>query len=346
MALSMQTLFANTQGYFDNNCGIECWNECNHCDANFYASVDWLYWKTRRCDLEIAAYKGVGDLSFTVREIPSQGKALSANQSFYSGARASAGMEWCNRWGFGFEYIYFSPTESSLARSPDQTIVISMSRVPFLTNAASGFNPLDVHAKFGIKYNRCDLFFSFKHGCNPCREIHTFFGARLVWLKDTLRTTYSRDPIKEAPTLPVYKFKLLERTDLHAYGLVVGGRIFQDLCNSFGLYLKGCFGVLYGCYDQHSRTTYLPSVGTQTLPGYNMTDNSNCLVPVVDLALGLGVEGCEFYCVRWSLIAGYEFQNFFAYRDYLRPLTDLNVFVNNKSNMGFDGFFIRLGGEF
>lgn len=349
--LSTQGLVANSRGCYDNsNCGVtDCCNDWNFCDANFYAAVDWLYWKARRCDLDLATINGVTPLTNLLADIATPGRTVCLDHKYRSGVRVAAGMEWCSGFGFGFEYTYFNPNEHTRVAVDGVADVVTLTRVPGLLVPGVGARTvLGVDGRFDLKLNLLDLLFTYKYGCNPCRDVRAFFGARLAWIDDRLLTTYSGAIVTTG--VPLYELDLFEKNNLNAYGLTVGGQVFQDLFCSLGVYLKAGFSVLYGSYDLQSRTRYVTTSVVTPFPGYNVKDDCSCLLSTLDLAFGLGFKGCEFCCARWSLFVGYEFHNWFEYRDYLRPLTDattlLNVYVRNKSDLGFDGLFVRLGVEF
>lgn len=344
--LSTQGLKANIQGCFESSdCAVDCCPTWNFCDADFYVSADWLYWKARRCDLDVAVFGGTENLNIRSRVVPNQGNVVCIDHKYQSGVRVAAGLEWCSGWGFGVDYVYFNPCDRARAATTGTDNIITIARSPGVT--AVGF-PQAVAADFNLKLNQVDLVFTHKHGCNPCRDVHTFFGTRLAWIQDSLKTTYNG--INNLAGTETYRFLLNEKTDLNAYGLIVGGQVFQDLWCSVGVYAKAGLGVLYGSYDQHSVTAFETNSTSANFVGYDLKDDCRCLISTVDLAFGLGVQGCEFCCATWTFIVGYEFHNWLSYRDYLRPLLDstdtFDVFVRNKSDLGFDGLFVRLGVEF
>jgi hypothetical protein len=342
--LSTQGLFANARGCYDNSsCATDsCWDFCN---ADFYAYVDWLYWKARRCDLDIATFDGVGILTPAATTVAVPGKVICLEHKYHSGVRVGAGMEWCSGWGFGLEYVYFNPTDKTRAAAPNGASIMDLTRIPGLLLLN---NPTAVAAEYRLKLNQVDLLFTYKHGCNPSRKIRSFFGTRLAWIDDGFDNVYTGNLIGTTPG-PAFTANILEATKLNAYGLLAGGQVFQDLWCSFGLYMKASLGVLYGSYDQHSEVRF-SSTGNALVPGYNVNDDCSCLLSTIDLAVGLGFQGCSFCNATWNFVVGYEFHNWFSYRDYLRPLTDIgrttNVFIRNKSDLGFDGLFVRLGVEF
>lgn len=314
----------------------------NVCDANFDASVDWLYWRARRSDLDLAVFGGAELLSINSGVVMTKSRTVCIDHKYQSGVRIAGKLEWCSGWGLGFDYVNFQPCDRASRRTNRIENVITIARAPGIVKVGL---PQAVKGNYDLRLNQVDLVFNYKYGCDASRGLHTFFGTRLAWINDWLRTAYSG--INNPSGIETYWYLLDEKTDLNAYGLLVGGEVFQDVCSSLGFYIKAAFSILYGSYDQNSSTAFETNASVANIVGYNINDDYGCFLSTLDLALGLGFQNCKFCRTTWNFIVGYEFHNWLSYRDYLRPLLDdLNTFdvlVRNKSNLGFDGLFVRVG---
>lgn len=345
----MHGLFASLNSYdcCNNDCCTItncCWSPCN---ATISTSVDWLYWKARRCDLDLAWFVGTDYVDpASVCTVP--GKVKNIQHGYHSGVRIATDLQWCNcncnKWGLGFEYVYFNPSEKNhySHRYIGDNHLQQGTRVPGLTGNSGGITDLqEVNGCFDLKLNLLDLFFSYDFCCNFCKELQIFFGTRLAWLDDEINTFYSG----RSGTSGTFDYSLIEKNNLNAYGLLVGTRYFQDIWCSFGLQLRAGFSVLYGNYKQS-----IDGFGTNSeyvhTPFSNLSNNACCALSIVDLAVGLGFSRCRICCVNWSLIAGYEFHKWIGYRDYISPNVITGVLDNNNTNLDFDGLFVRLGMEF
>lgn len=248
---------------------------------------------------------------------------------YQSGIRANFGMDWCDDWGLEFSYLYYSPKQHENFQAENGQLQPTQIVIPSLDFISVAF------ASYSLNLQQLDCLAMHRSCCNTYSDASYFFGGRALWLKEFLLLQYSNNS-QIASVIDA-------KNRMNGYGVVGGGEYFLKLCYFFHLYIKGTIGVLYASFKDRTNTKELPDFQTEIL--------KNCessIFSPIEVAVGIAYNGPRIFCIKPSLVLGYELHNWVAFQGFSFPVDAENTkpFHRNNCSFGFDGLFFRVALEF
>lgn len=328
--------YYNCNDYYDNSCGFSIC-DCDPCNEwSIYS--DWIFWRTRRCDLDYA-FPSSGSTNF-------KGKVKSVDPCYESGFRVGLLKE-CGDVDFGLHYTYFSVSESDTTKDTENGF-LARTRIgnPFATtfNAFIEFTKGD----YDLNFNLFDLEAGYHTELTECLHGRLFGGLRFAFIDQDFDVLYAQEADKtDGDGAPVDIVK--HRWDMDAYGLYFGGKTTYSLNDCFSLFGSFSTGVLVAEFDR--KFTFKTTNGSSPFEEkINLKDDCWKVVSNLDLALGIQYQLCNFCCTEWAISLGYEFHHWINTPGLLTYISgdtsDESHLDHNNEDLGFDGFFLRLGASF
>lgn len=178
-----------------------------------------------------------------------------------------------------------------------------------------------VSAKSNILFQFGDLEFAKHFQFEDWLGFRVFAGPRFAYLSQSMQAKYSGGWVNRAD----YGSKVM----FNGGGVRIGGSADATLIGNLGFRFWGSASVVAGAYDGRLN---------QSANGSNlisMTETTFGTVPIIDAGLGINCRG-----KNWSLLIGYELQNWFnVLQGYLGNTDYFQNRVQRKyGNLGFDGF--------
>lgn len=278
--------------------------------GGWYAEVDYLLWRVRRGDLDLAVVKPNGLFA-------PQGSIASVDLDTRSGYRVGAGYRIPESdWQLGARFTDFHSAGSrSLAAPNGGALLASQTSSVLVTDVQSAqstvgfdYNVLDLEASRWI--NRWDPL-SFR--------LHA--GGRLAWIYQDFQVIYT-EPIQG----PIAVSK---PTDYFGGGPRIGADAWWTIANGLGFYANASSSLLVGQFRSTLSDASSPLI---------YKDRFEQITPTVDLGIGLGWTSRH---VRLS--AGYEITHWFALASSPMLFDDTRgLYQRGASGLSLDGLTIRL----
>lgn len=308
-------------------------NDCcpTPCCAEWKVYGDWIYWNTRRCQLDYAT-------PFDSIATTAIGNVSSVCPGYESGFRVGISRE-CGNTFYDLFYTYYRPDASDTTTNVDGNLAGSRI-VENFTALIPGTIAL-AKGKWNLDYDEVNLLMGYKLCSRPCVESYVVGGFKYASIDQDFESFYS-----ETADITTNVDKVKESIDLNAYGVNFGLKGKYTFCKCFNLFANASHDVLLG--DFNRKFTYDTSIdgGTTFTQSVNLKDESWCMLGVYNLAFGLGYDmsfkGC--WCADLSFSVGYEFHqwvNTLDFLDYQNESQEI-TFDRHLQSLGFDGLFVQL----
>ncbi len=303
---------------------------CDLCHDGWSVHADWLYWKTRKCDLIYV---------FDLRsQLPIRGKGKKVKPEYESGVRIVLYKK-CNDWDFGVRYTHFfdesdTSKDSSNRLGPTLLHPTDLARVNNLVSFA--------RSKYEVDLNIVDLEASKKWNVNCDGNSSLFGGVKFAFIDQERDTLYSKDT---SPSSNSKRSEVKEKIDMDAYGLYIGAKGCWKVCEGFGVFGSASVGALLGRFDRSLKEEDLKDNRTDV----DVDDDGHyCIVNHFEFAAGVDYRVCDFGCGDWTISVGYEFHNWTNIPGWIRFVDDIttSAITEQIGSFGFDGLFVRLNAAF
>lgn len=343
LTLSALTAFAANSlnaDYYNNNCAPACdpcgVDFCNwDClDGEFTLYGDWLFWKARRCDLNFAMTQSGVDPEATAA--PSE--FVGIKPKFESGYRIGGYYTAQEGFTLGVRYTHFDSHKSNELVSTDASFLVNRSHPSILTTASYA------DASYRQDYDMVDVEGGMTIPLGEGSKVYGFMSLRFGWLDEKMDTTYADTAVLADAAIITNVF---EKNDIKSVGIGTGFELQKEIFCGFGFYARTLFSLMYADYDMDYSETYTEDAGVTVTTPIDTTLKGECILPVIELATGLqyNVNLCGFDIFATG---GYEFVSWIGAKDFINfvDATQEASIARNKTNLGFEGFFVRLGATF
>ena len=310
------------------------------CDSSTCAGwtlySDWIFWHTRRCDLDYALKTTDGN---------PRGKVKALDLDYEGGFRLAA-LKCCGAYDFGLHFTHFT------ACADDSTDVgasgnILKTRLGEQYALTSDGSIAYAKGEYDLSYNVYDLEGGYGYQHNKCICSRFFGGLRFAFIDQDFDVTY-----KSIAGTPTFTDKIRHTCDMDAYGIYAGAKTSYALSRCLSLFGTFSSGVLVAEFDRkftHKGVT-VNEESTNTVTYVKIKDSCTKLVGTIDAALGLQYATSNFTCLDWRVSLGYEFHQWLNTRDFMTLVTGDTSgeihFDHHDENLGFDGLFLRVAASF
>lgn len=288
---------------------------CGCCCPGWYVQADYLNWKPRRTGLGVAILDPVGV------GIPAAGNPVQAlDLGRDNGVRVAVGRRTVTGWDVGFRYTYFSSDDNlHFAPGDGQVLALLSSPSSGLTNADS------VAATAGVELNVYDLEAGHWLRVSDSVSGRVSVGLRYAQVDQELRALYDGGSFGSGLVDAPARFE--------GFGGRLAGAVYWDLAWGFSVF--GDLGVSLLAGELQSNR-YEENFGTAVVDVKNEVEQ---IIPVVDMSLGVAWNRGP-----WTLSGGYELSNWFNVSTTTDFVDNFNggSLDDGLSDLGFDGFFLRL----
>lgn len=288
---------------------------CGCCGPGWYVQADYLNWEPHRTGLGVAILDPAG------LGVPSSGGAVQALAlGRDSGLRVALGRRTVTGWDVGFRYTHFS-TDNHLTFAPGGGQVLAL-----LSSPASGLTNADsVDATAGLELNVYDLEAGRWLRFGDSVSSRVSLGLRYAQIDQHLQARYDggffSNGVVDAPTA------------FEGFGGRLAGAVYWDLAGGFSVFGDLGLSLLAG---ELRSDRYEENFGTTVVDATNELEQ---VIPVVELSVGGAWSRGP-----WTLAAGYELSNWFNVATTTNFVDNFNggSLDAGTSDLGFDGFFLRL----
>ncbi len=319
-----------------NDCGFSLC-DCDPCDGwSIYA--DWLYWNTRKCDLDYAVTFGSGEESGNIKSL--NGVCPSWDSGFRVGI-----LKACGDVDFGVHYTYFKSTDSAHVET-ENTIGITQIGDEFI-----GLSTVDyAGASYDLTLNQIDLEMGYAMEVSDCLAARLFSGFRYASIDQKFNVTYaeSAGDLKGTGTGNGVD-RVIKKNDMDFYGLYLGSKASYSVSDCFDFFGGMSFGIGAAEFSRGFTHTYTDG-GTDWVYPVTLADDCWRVVSVMDFNLGLTYHLSDCLCADWAFSVGYEFHNWLDAQDFIgfhsgEDSGELHL-DRHTENLGFDGLFVRVSAAF
>ncbi len=318
-----------------NNCGFSLC-DCDPCDG-WSLHADWLYWNTRKCDLDYAFTFGTGEASGHIESLKS------VCPSWDCGFRVGL-QKMCGDMDFGVHYTYYKSTSKSSTDNTHHGIARSQIGGEFA--ATSDGNIGYASGGYDLLLNQIDFEIGYGMEMSDCLAARLFSGLRYASINQKFNLRYSEsitDHRGEGTGNGVDVVS--KRNDMDFYGLYLGSTAtysFIDCFDFFGGLSFGIGATEFGRGYTHSYT----DGGTPWIEDVVAGDCCWRVVSVIDFNFGLTYYLKNCLCSDWAFSVGYEFHNWLDAQDFIGfhsgdDSGELHL-DRHTENLGFDGLFVRV----
>jgi len=311
-------------------------NEYNSCccegvyDSEWTLYADYLYWRTRRCDLDFALQYGGDSVQPIGREL------YSVEPEYNSGYRIGV-VRQCDCLFFDLAYTHFHDEQKNGVQSVliDGVLDLSDTFLPTRTFVTPGGTSTLAKSAWDLDYDVVDILAGYGLSNCGCLETYVFGGLKLAFIDQRLYTTYDREVV----TLTFEPYSVKQTYDLDAYGIDLGIGANYTLCGCFNFYGRFYYDVLLGNIDRAFIQNPELTTGVSTI---DLRDTCWAAINVANLAFGVGYDykfcGC---CVNsLSISIGYEFHKWINLLDFYQFNTEYSI-ENSSQGFGLDGLVIH-----
>lgn len=323
---------------------------CDPCCGEWYAHVDWLIWKPRRCGLDYAWPRdGGANPEYQL----GKGGGHCIEPGFDNGFRLGLFKD-CNTSSYGVRWTHFRGDESSSANPPSGGDLQASRGHPEITRNELGEiqAPGDAKSKYDVDLDMIQLEGEYLHHCDGCSSVLVFGGVEMSYLDQTMDTEYDLVGLGAEVDGRVVKEKL----EMDGYGLYVGLEAHRTFCRNLGFFGRVSFGTLLGKFDRSLDDRYYDydeqEEETDFEAAVHTSDSCCSIFTHQEIVVGLDYDVCDFCGMDWSFQLGYEFQlwqntpDFLNFTDHDSSDYAFGHNARNMANIGFDGVTLRLNAEF
>jgi hypothetical protein len=316
--------------------------------------VDWLYWRTRKCDLDYAVSGSLVDFG-PVDDILAVDSVHSVHPSWDSGVRFGV-LKSLGDMDVGIHYTYFQSKDSNSATPGGDFILL-----PTLFNSF-GLLPATASGTYDVTLHQVDVEAGYHLEVSDCLAGRMFTGFRYANIEQKNRHRASV-VVDDLLGLIGPAASLNRKVDMDFYGLYLGSKASYKMFDCLDFFGGFSIGVGAAEFDRSLSTEVTLGPDGELLPDFlttsDLSDSCWKTVTVVDLNVGVTFPVCTFCCVDWAFSVGYEFHHWIGTLDFLNKVTDSTVdldglgiiggaqhFDRHTDNIGFDGLFVRVSAAF
>ncbi len=304
------------------NYGNCCPQYCDSCD-DWVVYGEWLYWRSRRCDLDYAV-TGAGAGTYT-------GNIHSVDQSYESGWRIGV-QKYCGDFFYDLTYTYFRNDESNSKNNP----ALSGTRIVDDITAVTQGLITDARGKWDLDYDVVDLLAGYGFCNTSCFQPYIFGGLKLAFIDQKFEALYIEGANFDRVT---------QKIDMDAYGINLGVGANYNFCHCFNFFGRFSYDVLLGDFTRHYN--YETSANADAA---NFKDDCWRMLSVLNLSFGLGYDFAfsNCWCSNLGISLGYEFHQWVGQPDFIDFQSESGevTFDRHLQSLGFDGLFLRLALNF
>ncbi len=315
-----------------------CCPNIDFCNGDFDFKIygDYLYWRTRRCELDYAIPTTGNSTSG-----PFVGNVYTVCPEYDSGFRVGGIVGSGDLYLEGRYTYYQSSSEDSVVDSTGNLIGTRIVD-DFPGGASQGaFN--FARADYSVHYHAVDALLGYDMDVGRCFDFHLFTGFKGLFIEQKFNVLYSDAEDIDGPANTYSSIN--DKIELDGYGLTLGFDMVYHVYDCIGLTGSFAYDVLAGNTDRHF------SYRNTTDGGQNFTDNANLrdecwrTISGLNLAIGMQYETRICNCYDVVLGAGYEFHHYLNFSDFLALQSESGetTFDRQTDGIGFDGLYVRLG---
>lgn len=303
--------------YNNNNCYADC---CDPCDGwGVYA--DYLYWKTRRCDLDYAINSPLGSIL---------GELHTVDLSYDSGFRVGVTKE-CNSVYFDVAYTHYRNKESA-----------NVSGL-LLPTVGEIFTVSSADANWDLDYDVVDLLAGYNLCTTGCFETHVVGGLKLAYVDQKFVTEYVSS-INQAVE------RNTQSIDIDAYGVDLGLGSSLTFCQCLKFFGDCSVDFLWGKIDRKFLTDFRSANASEFTNFVNYKNDCWDLLSVLNLSIGIGYDHIfsNCWCADLGIAIGYEYHQWLGVPGFFGMKSDIISSRNYApvlppaNAFGFDGLFVRV----
>lgn len=293
---------------------------------------EWLYWRARRCQLDIA-FDGLP----TTSADSSTGRVHSVEPSYDHGFRVGF-QKYCGDLFLDAFYTYFRNDETLSVVNTDGLVGTRL--IPFSSVITQGGFDLAI-GKWDIDYDTVDILVGYQWNRKKCFHPYIFGGFKYASIDQKLRTTYS-----EPAELFTGDFdRIIQKLDMDAYGIDLGFGAKYSIFNCFNVFGRFSYDVLLGDFKRRFiYESFLVDTG-ETTRSIDLHDECWHSISVFNFLFGVGYEHLftNCWCANLGISVGYEFHQWINQPDFLGILSasTMDQLDRHLQSLGFDGLFVR-----
>jgi hypothetical protein len=299
-------------------------------------SFDYLYWRTCKDNLNYAARILVKDDKISDLSLKRIG------DTWHAGYRATLGYSPCETYTALVRYTnYQNDAKATTCPSEKPLVHIAPTRPPFAKDCLQGcLEPIKAHYTLDLQLLDLELG-SHTSPYGACSfSIQPYGLLRIASIKQSISSSY-----REVNASAHY---IKEKNNLEGYGALAGAKaLFRAFCcmDFFGRVALGGF---YGTSKLHLEETVFDQKTAALNNPYHIKAKLCSPFFTTEVAGGIRIELYELFNSLLSLEVGYELNGFFDMQDFLSFIENGQIvqFSHSKSNLRFDGAFMRLAATF
>ena len=208
-------------------------------DGTFTVYGDWLYWRTRRCDLDIAMEGTIDPQEGTP---PLIGDVINLRSKYESGYRIGAYYTTQTGMTLGARYTRFENNFGSFYESEN----------PFLKNRPHPSLMAVLFSKdalYSVDYDLVNVEFGIALPLSGTSKVRAFATTNFASIDEKLDTMHVIEVLGAEP--PDGFIGVAERNDIRAWGVGVGLELQREVFCGLGIYARTTFSLMYGDYKMY-----------------------------------------------------------------------------------------------
>jgi len=329
--------------------------------GNWYAEIDFLYWKTRKCGLDYLWPFDVPRYDTTCDGTPSTNDPVKLNASvvtlgsgsprkikldYNPGLRLSFFKE-CGCWESGVRLTHYSTDKSNSIKIHSTSSYTPSREHPDQKGVVDYGNLSNAKSSYDLELSQVDFEGRARWG-EECDGSLTFFsGVKLAFLDQKMKTTYEGTSLPKNLSVEPRIHTVKEKCDMDAYGIYFGANADWRFANCLTLFGRVSFGALLGNFDRsfNEKEVSEPSTSYSLYPDevlVKVKDDSWCGVRQMEYLVGLEYFLCETCFAEWKLQLGYELHQWIGMRNFIHFLDhhEKGTVLRATDNLAYDGFFL------
>jgi len=329
--------------------GIEArnysYNECYPCDPcvveeccpNFFCDFegeftiygDYLYWRTRRCELDYAVPLDSNEYI---------GNVYNVCPEYDSGFRVGAKYR-CGDMDVEGRYTWFYSSSEDQVTDPTSGNLAGTRIVDEFGDVSQGSIEL-ARANWNIHYNAADALVGYDMDVGNCFDFRLFGGFKYLNIEQNLNVLYATEVDLSGNLVDIHS-----DLDMDGYGLTLGFDTLYKVGCGFGIIGTFSYDVLASDFTRREIYRTSTDGGDSFSTNANLHDECWRTISGFNLALGLQYDFQLCGCYDLFVAAGYEFHHYLNMADFLgfQSESGETTFDRQTDGIGFDGLFVRLG---
>jgi len=332
LSLLCSTVWAEDEGGCceEEVCAAVC-DPCGCFQPGVFFAAEYFYWGVRRPNRPYAAVAQVEPI------LTFAGTDLSLERD--AGFRLDAGYLTQGGWELDVEYTYYFNTAAAAITTAGvgAQVVATQAHPVIAFNLGGGVVPVDAaSAAARMDYDVYD--FNVGKRWEPALNlsVRAFGGVRFAQIDQESVIGYTAGANGALTSL------INSGSSMNAWGVRTGGQLDWRINGSrLSLFSRGAVSLLAADIDTVRSEQGAWGGGATPAPyAYGLTKNCQSMVPVLEAAVGARWEQGPF-----DIAVGYELANWFGAATSIDFVDDQSIatVVVDRGDLGFDGFFVRLG---